>query len=81
MTACFRWLIYALFVMVTLSFSPARAADTQHVLTQWYRLVLELCLYRHHRVGGDCLRHPWPAQSVWPVERDASATFANRGHL
>ena len=42
MTACFRWLIYALFVMVTLSFSPARAADTQHVLTQWYRLVLEL---------------------------------------
>lgn len=42
MTACFRWLIRALFVMITLSYSSAHAADPQQVLTQWYRLVLEL---------------------------------------
>jgi hypothetical protein len=42
MTACFRWLISALLVVVTLSCSPAQAADPQKVLTQWYRLVLEL---------------------------------------
>jgi hypothetical protein len=42
MTACFRWLTRALFVVVTLSYSPAQAADPQQVLTQWYRLVLEL---------------------------------------
>lgn len=42
MTACFRRLTRALFVVVTLSYSPAQAADPQQVLTQWYRLVLEL---------------------------------------
>lgn len=42
MTARFRWLIRVLFVVVTLSYSPAQAADPQQVLTQWYRLVLEL---------------------------------------
>lgn len=42
MTACFRWLIRALFVVATLACSPAQAADPQQVLTQWYRLVLEL---------------------------------------
>ncbi|MDP2119289.1 MAG: vanadium-dependent haloperoxidase [Hoeflea sp.] len=42
MTVCFRWLRSALIVVATLSFSPAHAADPQQVLTQWYRLVLEL---------------------------------------
>jgi hypothetical protein len=42
MTARFRWLTRALLVVVTLSCSPAQAADPQQVLTQWYRLVLEL---------------------------------------
>jgi len=42
MTVCFRWLRSALLVVATLSFSPAHAADPQQVLTQWYRLVLEL---------------------------------------
>lgn len=42
MTACFRRLRNAIFAIALLPFSPAHAADPQQVLTQWYRLVLEL---------------------------------------
>ncbi len=42
MTVCFRYLTALLFVATSVLSSPARAADPQQVLTQWYRLVLEL---------------------------------------
>ena len=42
MTACFRWLMPVMVALAVLSASPVRAGDPQQVLTQWYRLVLEL---------------------------------------